>query len=218
MTKIFYLHTVSNLYPMFNELSVKYFPEAKLTHISDESLIQRALEAEGLTPAIEKRLLENILAAEEAGADFIQVTCSSMTPVVIRFKEKVKVPLLSIDEPVAKMMVQKYQKVGVIATAISTLNPSTQLVKDMAAAEGKSTEVVSRFCEGAYDAFFAGNMENHDEIVIKNLKELMDEVDAILLAQVSMARVANTLNDKEKKVPIETSPEWAVKHLAGLLG
>ena len=215
--KVFYIHTVSNLYPMFNDLSARYFPQAKVTHISDESLIQRALEAGGLTPAIEKRLLENILAAEEAGADFIQVTCSSMTPAVIAFKDKVKVPLLSIDEPIAKIMVNKYSRVGVIATASSTLNPSTQLVKDMASANGENTEVISQFCEGAYEAFFNGDLKKHDEIVIANLKELMTKVDAVLLAQASMARVADTLTANEKIVPIEVSPEIAIKYLAEIM-
>ena len=49
--RICFIHSVSNLYGLFNELCAKHQPDAQLTHISDESLIQRALKAGGLTPA-----------------------------------------------------------------------------------------------------------------------------------------------------------------------
>ncbi len=215
--RVFFLHTVSNLYTMFNELSEQYIPTAKRTHISDESLIQRALQAGGLTADIEGRLLENILAAEKAGADFIQVTCSSMTPAVKKFRDKVRVPLLSIDEPIAGFLVSNYKRIGVIATASSTLNPSTKLVKETAKNSGKNIQVVSKFCEGAYEAFFAGNMKKHDQIVKNNLLDLMNKVDVILLAQASMARVAGLIPEKEKIVPVETSPEYAMEHLSNLI-
>jgi hypothetical protein len=49
------------------------------------------------------------------------------------------------------------------------------------------------------------------------LKELSGEVDVILLAQASMARVAGQLAEEDKKVPILTSPEIAIQHIATLL-
>ena len=63
----------------------------------------------------------------------------------------------------------------------------------------------------------SGNPELHDESVASALKELSQQVDVILLAQASMARVVTQLADKDRKVPILTSPELAVQHLADIL-
>ena len=77
--------------------------------------------------------------------------------------------------------------------------------------------MTSRLCEGAFDALMSGKPELHDESVASALKELSQQVDVILLAQASMARVVNKLTDEDKKVPILTSPELAVQHLADIL-
>jgi Asp/Glu/hydantoin racemase len=215
--RICFLHSVSNLYSLFNELCAKHLPEARLTHISDESLIQRALVAGGLTPAIIKRVCEHVAAAEEAGADVIQVTCSSLSPAVPTAQQLVSIPVLTVDEPVARKLVQQYRHIGVIATAVSTLEPSTRMVEAMAAQMNKAINVTPVFCAGAYDAFFRGDLTTHDEIVMGQLRQLMNQVEVVLLAQVSMARLANQLSNEDKKVPVEISPEYAVMRLKEVL-
>jgi hypothetical protein len=54
-------------------------------------------------------------------------------------------------------------------------------------------------------------------MVANALRELSTQVDVILLAQASMARVVDTLDASEKRIPIIASPPEAVKHLATLL-
>jgi hypothetical protein len=49
------------------------------------------------------------------------------------------------------------------------------------------------------------------------LKELSSQVDVIVLAQASMARVVDTLAAADKKVPILASPGIAIEHLASIL-
>jgi NADP-dependent 3-hydroxy acid dehydrogenase YdfG len=49
------------------------------------------------------------------------------------------------------------------------------------------------------------------------LKELVNKVDVIVLAQASMARVVATLDERDRKVPILASPEIAIQHLASVL-
>ncbi|RYF54957.1 MAG: Asp/Glu/hydantoin racemase, partial [Cytophagaceae bacterium] len=48
-------------------------------------------------------------------------------------------------------------------------------------------------------------------------KELSQQVDVILLAQASMARVVDTLSEVDKIVPILASPGIAIEHLASQL-
>jgi methylaspartate ammonia-lyase len=69
-------------------------------------------------------------------------------------------------------------------------------------------------CDGAFEALMSGNAAKHDEMVSKALKELMLEVDVIVLAQASMARVVEALSAEEKRVPILASPAIAMKKLA----
>jgi Asp/Glu/hydantoin racemase len=215
--RIYFIHSVSNLYGLFNELCSKHLPDAQITHLSDESLIQRALKAGGLTPGIIKRVCEHVTASEENGADVIQVTCSSLSPAVKTAQQLVAIPVLTVDEPVARVLVEKYQHIGVIATASSTLDASVQMVKNMALLMNKNVKVTPVFCEGAYGAFFRGDLKRHDDIVLGKLRELMARVDAVLLAQVSMARIASLLGGDEKQIPVETSPEHAVIRLKEVL-
>ncbi|MCX6905157.1 MAG: Asp/Glu/hydantoin racemase, partial [Verrucomicrobia bacterium] len=92
-----------------------------------------------------------------------------------------------------------------------------RMVNRMALLMKKKVEVTPVFCEEAYDAFFRGDLKRHDDIVLGKLRELMAKVEAVLLAQVSMARIANLLGSDEKRIPVETSPEHAVIHLKAVL-
>src|SRR5215217_1505101 len=117
----------------------------------------------------------------------------------------------------ADLAVQTGRKIGVVATLPITLQPTSDLVKRRAAALGKEIELTSRLCEGAFEALMSGNAAKHDEMVANALKELSTQVDVILLAQASMARVVATLDEADKRVPILASPPQAIKHLASIL-
>jgi hypothetical protein len=105
----------------------------------------------------------------------------------------------------------------VVATLPTTLNPTTDLVKRRAAVAGKEVQVISKLCEGAFDALMSGDAATHDAMVAAALKELSSQVDVIVLAQASMARVVDTLDAADRKVPILSSPSIAIEHLAKIL-
>ncbi len=215
--RVFFIHTISGLTDTFNRLYAEHVGEGRLTHISDESLIQRALRADGLTPAIYRRVCEHVVAAEQAGADFIQLTCSSVSPCVDVAAHLVSVPVLKIDRPVVEQAVRAHRRIGVIATASSTLKPSTELVRQTARELGREVKVRSVLCEGAYDALLGGQMERHDAIVKAHLLELAEGSDAVLLAQASMARIASSLDEDEPDVPVLSSPGPAMERLGRLV-
>jgi hypothetical protein len=54
-------------------------------------------------------------------------------------------------------------------------------------------------------------------MVAAALRELSSEVDVIILAQASMARVVDNLDPADKKVPILSSPSIAIEHIASIL-
>jgi Asp/Glu/hydantoin racemase len=211
------VHTSATLVPVFAELCSKYLPGVKTFNIVDDSLIKNTIACGELTPATSRRVVNYAGSAQDAGADFILFTCSSIGPAVEMAASLTKVPVLRVDQPMADQAVQTGKRIGVIATLSTTLEPTSDLVKRRAAAAGKEIELVSRLCEGAFDALMSGDAFTHDKIVGEALKQLSKEVDVILLAQASMARVVNTLDAADKRVPILASPTIAIQHLASVL-
>ena len=211
------VHTSATLVPMFAELCSKYLPGVKIFNIVDDSLIKNTIACGELTPATSRRVVNYAGSAQDAGADFILFTCSSIGPAVEIAASLTKIPVLRVDQPMADQAVQTGKRIGVIATLSTTLEPTSDLVKRRAAAAGKEIELLSRLCDGAFDALMSGDTATHDKMVGDALRQLSKEVDVILLAQASMARVVDTLNAADKKVPILASPTIAIQHLASVL-
>ena len=211
------IHTSATLVPLFAELCSKYLPNVKLFNIVDDSLIKNTIACGELTAATSKRVVNYAASAEDAGADFILYTCSSIGPAVETAATLTGVPVLRVDQPMADLAVQTGKRIGVIATLSTTLEPTSDLVRRRAVAAGKEITLVPVLCAGAFEALMSGDAATHDEKVGTALKKLSTEVDVILLAQASMARVVGTLDEADKKVPILASPEIAIQYLATLL-
>ena len=215
--RIFFIHTVNGLVETFTKLCQELIPDAEPCHLSDDSLILAVLAAGGLTPAIYRRICSHVVVAEESGANAIQVTCSSVSPCVEVAGHLVGVPVLRIDQAMVERALTGFERIGVIATAPTTLKPTTDLVRRQARLRGLSPALESVLCEGAYDAFLAGDTARHDHIVRDKLRRLRQEADVVLLAQASMARVCKTLDEDEGAAPILSSPRPAIEHLARIL-
>jgi Asp/Glu/hydantoin racemase len=211
------IHTSATLVPVFQQLCQQSLPGINVFNIVDDSLIKDVIAKGELTANTARRVVDYVGSAEKAGADFIMVTCSSIGAAVEAAAFITKVPVLRVDQPMADLAVQTGSKIGVIATLPTTLNPTCDLVKRRAAVAGKEIQLVAHLCEGAFEALMSGNAAKHDEMVASALRKLSSEVEVILLAQASMARVVDTLSPEDKKVPILASPPLAIKHLSSIL-
>lgn len=209
--KLALIHTGSFLAPVFTEMCKEIMPDVQVFNIVDESLIKNTIEANELTSATSRRLATYIQSAEDAGADIILVTCSSVGPAVESARPFVKVPVLRVDEAMADQAVSMAQKIGVIATLPTTLEPTRALVQARADAQGRAIEITTYLCKGAFEAVSNGDTETHDRIVRDGLRQLMDQVEVIVLAQASMARVVDTLTEAEKIIPILSSPRLGIE-------
>lgn len=208
------IHTSATLVPVFAELCAKYIPHVKTFNIVDDSLIKNTIACGELTADTSRRVVNYAGSAQDAGADYILFTCSSIGPAVEAAAGLSHVPVLRVDQPMADKAVQSGKRIGVVATLSTTLNPTSDLVRRRALAAGKEIELVPVLCEGAFEALMSGDAATHDQKVGDALKKLANEVDVILLAQASMARVVDTLSDADKKVPILASPPIAMEYLA----
>ncbi len=211
------LHTSATLVPVFAALCKEKLPDVEVFNIADDSLIKDVIKRNQLTPANSRRVAQHVASAEAAGADYIMVTCSSIGPAVETAATLSGVPVLRVDRPMADKAVSIGTKIGVVATLPTTLAPTSDLVSRRAQAAGKKIELTSRLCEGAFDALMSGDSAKHDAMVATALKELSKQVDVIVLAQASMARVVETLAPADRSVPILASPPLAMEYLASVL-
>jgi Asp/Glu/hydantoin racemase len=211
------VHTSAALVPIFAQLCKAKLPHVDTFNIVDDGLVRQITARGSLTPDIARRVAGYVASAESAGADFILVTCSSIGAAVEAAAGFSAVPVLRVDQPMADLAVRAGRRIGVLATLPTTLNPTSDLVRRRAALAGKPIELTARLCEGAFDALMAGDAAKHDALVGAALRELSAQVDVILLAQASMARVVDTLPAADRRVPIFASPATAIDHLVTLL-
>jgi aspartate/glutamate racemase len=208
------IHTSATLVPVFEQLCKEMLPNVPVFNIVDDSLIKDVIAHDHLRPATARRLVQHVAAAEDAGADVILVTCSSIGRAVETAANLSRVPVLRVDRPMAEEAVATGRRVGVIATLRTTLEPTAELVERCAAEIGQEIELTARLCDGAFEALMAGNAARHDELVLAALEQLSSQVDVIALAQASMARVVATIPAEKKRVPILASPPLAIARLA----
>ncbi len=196
-------------------MAAEALPGVLVEHVVDESLLSGTIEAGALTPAITAQVVDRIGDAFASGeADAVMVTCSSIGPAVLHARARFDRPVLRIDEPMAERSVARGERIGVLATLATTLRPTAELVRETAAARGLSRKIVTHLCAGAFDAVIRGDVETHDALVLEGLQLLSREVDVIVLAQASMARVAGR---RATPVPVLSSPALAMAQARSLL-
>jgi Asp/Glu/hydantoin racemase len=211
------IHTSATLVPVFAQLCKEKLPDVETFNIADDSLVKGIIAAGSLTAQISRRVAGYLESAELAGADYILVTCSSIGPAVEAGAKLTGVPVLRVDQPMADQAVATGWRIGVIATLRTTLEPTADLILRRAALAGKQVTLTSRLAEGAFDALMSGEPAKHDALVAAALMELSQQVDVVVLAQASMARVVDMLAADARRVPILASPGIAVDYLATVL-
>jgi Asp/Glu/hydantoin racemase len=211
------IHTSSTLVPVFAALCKEKLPGVTTFNIVDDSLVSGIRKRGSLTADIARRVASYIQSAEAGGADHILVTCSSIGPAVEATASFCAVPVLRVDQPMIDKAVQAGTRIGVIATLATTLNPTTDLLLRRATLAGKKIDHTARLVDGAFEALMSGDSAKHDTLVATALRELSTQVDVILLAQASMARVVDALAPADRRVPIFASPPLAIDFLASVL-
>ena len=215
--RLVFVHTVS-LTDLFNSLCRELLPaDTQAWHVADEILLRVVLAQGGLSPFIHERVASHAVAAEQAGATAVQLTCSSISPCADTAQARVRIPVLKVDEPMVNRALELGAHIGVVATAPTALRPTSDLIRARARALGKDVQVEARLAEGAYQALSGGDPQRHDAIVRETLQDLSRRNDVILLAQASMARVADSLPKGALPCPVLTSPRLAVERAAHVL-
>lgn len=192
-------------------------PGVRLASLIDDSLLADVMAAGGVTPAVARRLVQYFLIAQGMGARAILNTCSSVGEVVPEAQRLLDIPLVRIDLPMAARAVATARRIGVIATLPTTLGPTVRLLASEARRAGRDVEVREGLARGAYEALVAGDPQKHDAILLETARTLGREVDAIVLAQGSMARIADRM-EEETGIPSLSSVGSGVREVKRVLG
>lgn len=195
MPKLAIIHTTPVTVEALKALATELMPEVSVVNFVDDSILTQLAENGGDINAVASRLIHYARFAEEVGSDVILSACSSVGEVVARMQADVTIPVVRIDEAMAEQAVRRGQRIGVAATLVTTLKPTLELLRQKAAASGRTIQVESRLVSTAYQKLLAGDREGHDTILAEALTDLAQSVDVVVLAQASMARVIPRLQD-----------------------
>jgi Asp/Glu/hydantoin racemase len=188
-TKLAIIHTSPATVEPLKALAQEMIPGCTVINFVDDSILPQLMENGGDVDAVAARLTQYARHAAEVGADVILEACSSVGEAVAQMRKAVDIPIVRIDDALAEEAVRQGRRIGVAATLSTTLQPTLRLIEGKAADAGKEIELQPILVSEAYQRLMAGDAEGHNQILAAALLDLVNEVDVVVLAQASMARV-----------------------------
>lgn len=197
-------------------LCTEIIPDVTVYQIVDESLIQEVNANGGPTLGVKKRMYQYYQQAESLGVDAILNQCSSVGEVADAIRPFVGVPIVKIDEAMARKAVSLGRRIGVIATVPTTVGPSTRLIEQMAREAGKEIEIELHLVKDAMMILIEkGDVETHNRMVLGEVEKAAESCDVVVLAQGSMTVLLPLLGHIQK--PVLTSPRLAIEYVKEVL-
>jgi aspartate/glutamate racemase len=212
---VFIIHTNRLAGEDLMRLFADMAPDVTVRNIIDDSMLPEVLANGGVTPGVLRRYCTYAVQAEMAGADLIFNQCSSVGEAADIARGMVTVPLVKIDERMAEVACNAGSRIGVVATASSTMGPTVRLIKRTAARLGTEATITEVLCADALERIMVGDRNGHNEIVLAAIRTLMKGVDVVVCAQGSMLALQSELG--ETPVPVLMSPPLGVQHAVEVL-
>lgn len=217
--KVAVLHTSTvfvNDDPILRDLFAEILPEVELLEFVDTDLLATVTSEGCITPAAIRRIMHLAQAAEQAGADVILSACSAVGPAIPTARRVVSIPIVPIDEPMARRAVQTAEEIGVLATLGMALAPMVDLLEQQASIVRRPVCIHRMLVPDAFDALEAGRQEVHDALVVEAARDLATVADVIVPAQVGLARLVPRLHTATGR-KVFHGPRLAVQHIKQLL-
>ncbi|WP_320122515.1 aspartate/glutamate racemase family protein [uncultured Sphaerochaeta sp.] len=216
MKRVALIHTVRPVLGSFPELLENVVGQKlKIHNILDDFLASDPAEIGYFSLENRKRLFNDLQSCELTKPDVIVVTCSTLTPAVQLIRPFINVPIVAIDDAMTEKAVRIGKKIKVVATAMSTLEPTISKLNQEAAIAGTEIEVDAEDNEPAYTAMRSGDMETHNRLVLEMIKQVKG-YDCIVLAQASMGHLQEEA-EKLAGVPVLASPVLCCEKVKNIL-
>ncbi|NRF71788.1 Asp/Glu/hydantoin racemase [Aquincola sp. S2] len=213
--RLVFLHTAPMHVATFSALLAEVAPQCEAEHVVDESLLADAQRVGADDPALVARVQAAMTDAAERGAAAVVCTCSTIGGIAERTPTGGRFVALRIDRAMADRAASGGPRVLVVAAVQSTLEPTSALLRESAAALDRAIEIRTVLAEGAWARFVAGDRAGYLDTVVRCVREAVGDADVIVLAQASMAPAAEALQDLG--VDVLSSPRLGVQSIAARL-
>lgn len=80
--------------------------------------------------------MDDFDAAANTGCDYLIDACSSIGTIATKYADAFRVPLLRIDGPMAKYAAENFDRIGVLGTLATSVDPCVELIRSYAAQAG----------------------------------------------------------------------------------
>ncbi|HEY9593695.1 MAG TPA: aspartate/glutamate racemase family protein [Spirochaetia bacterium] len=193
MKRIAFMHSTTLVVDAVKKAATALAGEYELYHVVDEALLGMLTRDGGISSAIVNAMRRIALNCQDTGMEMMVCTCSSLSPVLDRIGDDVDIPLLKIDRLMFERAVAAHDSIGLVMTNPTTQKASAALFERVCADLGRHPRLVPLLCEGAFALISRGDSEGHDREVVEAVRRIAQEVDHVVLAQISMARIRDRL-------------------------
>ena len=176
--------------------------EAELLSLQNPEILAMVRDAGYVTPRA---------AAVKQGADVILNICSSVGEVADSMQAAAAylgVPVVRIDEEMCREAVRRGNRIAVLATLPTTLEPTKNTVLRVAREMGRHVVLV----DGLIDGAFGLDQDSFRRLLLQKAAEVKGKADVILLAQGSMAYVEEDIC-REHGITTLSSPGFGAVEL-----
>lgn len=201
-----YTATTLELIKTVEEEVYKNIGEAELLTYQNSAVLTKTREAGYVTKEAATLLADMYLQAMKDGAEAILNTCSSVGETADAMQDFAKylgVPIVRIDEEMCREAVRLGNRIGVLATLLTTMEPTKNTIKRVAREIGKQVVLIDGLIEGAFGA----DQEQFKKLILDKAGQIEKEVDVILFCQGSMAYCEELVHNTYGK-PVLSSPRF----------
>ncbi len=176
-------------------------PGVKVEFITDSTILADVRANGGPTKAVYDRMKLYAKAAEISGADLIVNSCSTVGEVADEYRKEVSIPVMKIEDPMCQEAAKLGTKFAIFGTVETSMGPVARIIERLVAERGEKAECKLFVQNAAWDALVAGHPEEHNRILLENIRKLDEEgYDAIVMSQVSMRALLPDLTDTKTPV------------------
>lgn len=205
---IAFLHTAPGHVATFGVLMTALAPNIPLRQTVRADLLQAARDAGTVTPAIAAEATAALEDLSANGARVVVCTCSTLGGCVPALRARPWTRFLRIDTPMAETAARIGGRILVAATVKQSLASASALLEATAAMQGRPLEIRGLIIDGAWPLFVEGDRVGYRRAVVAAVRQAAHDIDAVVLAQASMAGAADDLADLG--VPVLSSPQPGV--------
>ena len=204
---LIYTSTTPELIQLVEQEVIKQLgSDVELLSLEDASILAEVREAGYVTTAPAARLIGMYMKAAEAGVDAMLNLCSSVGEVADCAQDAARylgVPIVRVDEEMCREAVRKGQKIAVMATLPTTLEPTKNTINRVAREMDSHVELVDVLVDGG----FGLDQEQFKALMAEYAGKVAGDVDVILFAQGSMAYCEEYIADMYHKTVL-SSPRF----------